>query len=315
MNRIINGLLLFMLGIYVAPGMADNQSASLAYVTNPFNNTVSMCQINDEHGGLEDCKDSGTLNSSWPYDIAFNVLNEKTHAYLANLGSVTQCAVDDDGSLSTVCFPLENTPSEQFGIAFHANKNNVQYAYVSTGVNFDPVYKCHIHTERGMLETCHDATPVFPQAAQYIIFESFKNGTYAYITTGDGISQCTVTENGDLNCIHSLVDGGAVDVAFAEINEEIYAYITQPFTLRVSKCSVSDEGVLDLDSCSKTGNDIFVSPRAIEFYEAKEGLHAYVTDNAVFGVWKCNVDSRMGALRSCALTGSGFVAPHGITLQ
>lgn len=315
MNRIITSLLLLLSGIYAVPGMAnDTPHTPHAYVVSPYNSTVVFCDINTENGDFENCQNSGALVVSYPTDVAFNVLDKKTYAYIANAGPATKCVVHDDGSLSTLCLPLLNTPPEQFGIAFYTDKKDVQYAYIATGVDYQPVYKCHVENMyRGLLDACETTTSDFSNAAHYIAFETFKNKTYGYITTEDGVAKCKIGDHGDLDCVHSLVEGGAVDLVFQEVSGETYAYITQPYTLRVSKCPVSKEGDLEIDSCKRTGRDVFVSPRGIAFYHAENGLHAYVTDNGASRTWKCAVDSRTGDLKACASTG-GFTAPHGITI-
>lgn len=171
-----------------ADGVSINATNTLAYVSNAFNHTVSVCAIDSITGALSTSCISTGNGLHTPSDMTINDLNTK--AYVSNLtGSVSACDIDGTTGLLN-CNDKTLGFDQPEGITLHTNG---QFAYITNNGN-NTVSVCRVNPLTGHLKSC---------AVTNGNFNGFGNlafnatGTRAYIPnlTLNTVFVCSVNQN------------------------------------------------------------------------------------------------------------------------
>ncbi|MFA6038055.1 MAG: hypothetical protein WC748_08065 [Legionellales bacterium] len=307
-------------------------SSQYAYVTDGSDGRVLKCPIitSGASAGLFDtCLDAGANASATFLSIAFATFNTQNYAYIADHSgqlNLYQCKVGSDGQLSAC---TNSTPTyNPYGITFYTTDNT--YAYISGGGFGGSVEKCEVDATTGLVNNCKDMNITFSRGPTYMAVQEFNGKPYVYIGDGDSagssgaIVQCEIQSNGDFvpPCTRFSLPG-AIQAAFAVVNGQQYAYVTQwnvvGVTGQVSQCTVNTTSGA-FESC-KPMTPSFAQPVGMVLNVVGSNLYAYVVDGGGLGnnvVMRCAVDATTGDfINPCvnAANATTFNNPFGITLQ
>ncbi|MDR3476967.1 MAG: hypothetical protein P4M14_02915 [Gammaproteobacteria bacterium] len=280
---------------------------NIAYVTNPANNTISICPVSADGASLGTCTlstGSGTLNQ--PGFITFNAA--KTYAYITNLNnnSVSVCPVSSTGSLGTCTVTTGNgTFVNPTGIAINAAAN---FAYVSNGGN-DTVSLCPVDAN-GLLGTCTTSIGNHTfDASQAITLHTTSNpaATYLYVSSGDAyVSICPVNGDGSLGTCNIVTGNGTIffpqGVSFNAAGT--YAYIASRAANTVSVCPLNNNDGTFGVCITTTGNGTFdfSGGEAVGLFTSTSTNYGYVPNDGTNTISICPISTIDGSLGTCIPT-------------
>lgn len=227
-----------------------------------------------------------------------------TYVYIPNSGddTVSYClestagdldACTDSGMGAAFSVPVDVVmPTQEFFGSY--------YAYVS---NFgsDNIEKCNVDVLTGEFLSCADSgVGTIFSAPTSVRFNTSDETLYAYITSADAVTACSVNEsNGEFyGCVDAMGApiANPAEITFHTFAGTTYAYISANYTGphgAITRCTL-DSGTGALIDCINVASNVFVSPKGHAFYTANN-LHLYVADDG-FGagsgtVVKCDVDA------------------------
>jgi DNA-binding beta-propeller fold protein YncE len=284
-------------------------SGQHAYIANQLNNSVSYCQTNPATGLLSQCRITATgldglegigFNPAGTIFYSANALNNTISVCTANTstGALSNC-VDSGGS----GFNLPNavTLSPNGSIFYTANLGN------------NSVSACLVNPTTGLLSGCvNNTSPTYGAPADMAVNGT---GTFAYVAnrSKSTISVCNVAGQTVSSCN---------DLSGSFINEPegitislsgLHIYIANAGSRQLVVCDILQDGTGLLANCSTT-NGQFEGTGNIGLNNLN--TEAYVPNQLLGVVFKCDVDSVSGQLSLCVPSGGlGFVGPAGVVLQ
>ena len=235
-----------------------NVSGTLyAYVANNSNSNIQQCGVESSSGALTDCVSADPSSPpGWaPVGITMATVGSSQYAYVPDNVShkLFLCTLNSDGSFSTCAdTPIGGSSWNPFAIAFATAGDGNLYAYVAGGFGGD-IFQCAVNLVNGNLSAC--LTTSGSWTANGIAIEAVNGTQYAYIAgSGDGVSLCTLNNDGSYNtCSHTPSSGApswnprAID--FATVQGVQHAYVAD-ISGAIYVCSVANDG--NLTSCVTT---------------------------------------------------------------
>lgn len=289
-------------------------NASFAYVTNPHNNTVSLCQVNHTSGALSGCTSTGSGFGSPDYLSLSPDNSVPRHAYIANFlnSNIILCTADSiTGQLSSCA---QTGPSFLDARVIILN-SAMTFAYISGDGGSGNVTQCSIDSTTGALSNCVFTGSGFLASSGMALNPA---GTIMYVTSSNFstlsyVSRCAVDPvSGALtNCV-TTGSGFSVPARITLNTTGTFAYITNQGTSNITLCEI-DQTNGDLNNCTTTGTGGVFSQFGNLAMNISDTL-AYVPNSSTNIVSLCTVNVD-GTLSGCANSGgTGFNFPQGITL-
>lgn len=237
-------------------GIGVNPDASILYVANRSNGSVSQCPIDANTGLLGTCTTAVNGLSGNPQSVTISP--DGTLAYITTLRVVLKCPVNSNGSLGT-CADSGNGNFANTTEAVAINADNT-FAYV-TSINASIVTKCTITA--GSFSNCASTGSNINQPFGIVINST---NTFSYVVNFFPVSigQCPIDSSGSFG---ACVNSGATTLngtSFMTLNNDsTVAYLANNFGGgTVSKCTVNISGALG--SCVNAGTPVSV-PRGIVY--------------------------------------------------
>lgn len=225
-------------------GIAINAARTHFYVTNPYDNDISKCQLSGE-GLLIDCK-----KQSFNFDHPMGIELSSNYAYIANYNTntISKCDLDFNGDF-TGCTTSGSNLSGPVGVTF----NNTQDKFYITNYLTNQITQCSLSVA-GDLVSCSLAGSNINTPTS-IRFN--HNNTLAYITNygANTLTQCAVNKiDGSLNdCATENVNFSAPQSVALNANDSI-AYISNAGNNHISICQIINTHITNCVDSSTTFN-------------------------------------------------------------
>ena len=297
----------------------------IAYVANPDNNSISICQI-IANGQWDNCtafygNDSVGLSTfNDPLALAMNPAG--TLAYVPNFESntISICAANVDGSLG-ICRAFSdlsfNSPS-----AVAVNSTNT-FLYVLNGSG-NSVSVCPIRGD-GSFSACQAGTNSIFVSPQSMTLQAVNGSMFLYIPDGsNSIDVCHLNTNGTLGtCIakSDIALSWPRGISFSTDGNTAYvSNYDNSSASTVSICPVNNNGQLGACAPGLSGNGTFnfTEDWAVGLFMSEistDGLrYGYVPNNGSNSVSICLINNDNSIGNCTAINDPSFDQPSSITL-
>ena len=286
---------LFPLNVSQGPARVSN-----AYISNFYNNTLSVCPIQN-NAQFATCN---TANGTFSAPVGVAINSQGSFIYVANAGnnSLSYCSINNTGDLEncSTAIPSFSNPS---GIAI--NPLNT-YIYVIENGSNQLVY-CLLDSNGG-ISTC---TTVNIGPDQPFGVAINRNGTYIYITypSVPAVTSCTLHTDGSFdNCFTNALPTSGIAVSLTINPANTIAYVVN--STDISYCTILPNGTLS--NCNTINDSSFLYSNAIALNAA--GTYAYITNLLNDLVSLCQIKPD-GSFDVCSTIGNGLMGPDGIAVS